>query len=102
MTQLNTVRQHLRVPMSDGTEVEVWTAPVDYRVQASTWKRHPEWPTREDDPVSTLMFMAWAAARRTGAIPADMRFEAFMGAATDLQELEGERVDPTQPAAGGG
>lgn len=102
MSTLKTVRQHLRVPMREGDAVEVWTSPAEYRVQALTWKRHPEWPTREEDPVTFLMFMAWAAARRSHAIPIDLKFEAFLDAAEDVQELEPEAVDPTQPAAGAG
>ena len=102
MTTLKTVRQHLRIPMHTGDTLEVWTSPIDYRVQAMTWKRHPEWPTREEDPVTFLMFMAWAAARRTQAIPLDQKFEAFLADAADIEELEGEQVDPTQPAAGAG
>lgn len=102
MSQLKTVRQHLRVPMHEGDAVEVWTSPAEYRVQALTWKRHPDWPTREEDPVTFLMFMAWAAARRAGAIEMSLTFEAFLAAAADVQELEAEQVDPTQPAPGAG
>lgn len=99
---LKTVRQHLRVPMRDGTTLDVWTSPVEYRLQAMTWKRHPDWPTREEDPVTFLMFMAWAAARRSGEIEMGVKFEAFVEGADDVQELEPEPVDPTQPAAGAG
>jgi hypothetical protein len=102
MSRLDTVRQHLRVPMHDGTSIEAWTSPAEYRVQALTWKRHPEWPTREEDPVTFLMFMAWAAARRAGDIAMDLKFEAFVAAAADVQELAGEAVDPTGPAPGAG
>jgi hypothetical protein len=71
-------------------------------LQAQTWKRHTEWPTRDEDPVTVLMFMAWAAARRSGLIEATLKFEAFVDDALDLQQLGTERVDPTRPAPGAG
>jgi len=99
---LDTVRQHFRVIPFEGEPFEVWTAVPDYRVQAFTWKRHPEWPTREEDPVGNIAFMAWAAARRSGEIAMDVKFEAFVEATADVQELEPEKVVPTGPAPGAG
>lgn len=100
--RLTTVRQHLRLTPFDGEPLEVHTAIPDYRVQAMTWKRHPDWPDRAEDPVTFLTFMVWAAARRTGAIALDVKWETFLEGAADVAELDPEPVDPTRPVPGTG
>jgi hypothetical protein len=98
---LKTVRQHLRLTR-DGQHLDVWTRPIDQDVLAFTYKRHPEWPSREDNPVGFLLFLSWAALRREGAIPMDLKYEVYKTEVEDIEELEPQEVGPTQPAAGAG
>jgi hypothetical protein len=98
---LKSLRQHLRVTRG-GDTFDVWTWPIDHDVQAFTWRRHPDWPSREDNPVGFLLFLAWAAARRAGDIPPDLKYETFKGEVEDIEELEAPAVDPTEPVPGAG
>jgi hypothetical protein len=101
MSTLKTLRQHLRVTR-DGESTDVWTRPIDMDVLAFTYRRHPEWPDREANPVGYLLFLSWAALRREGAIPMDLKYEAFKAEVEDIEELEPEPVGPTEPAPGAG
>ena len=97
------VRQRLHLDRGDLDEsfdVTVWA--IDHDVLSFTYKRHPEWPTREDNPVGFLLLLGWIAGRRTGAIPMDLKYEAFKATAVDVWELDPEPVDPTPPAPGAG
>jgi len=47
-----------------------------------------KWPTGQDAPFLWLTFISWAAARRTGAIPADLSYERW-----EAEVLEVETVD---------
>lgn len=100
MSRLDTVRQHLRVTLPDGP-IDVWTKPFDMDLQAITAQKHG-WPTGKENPVGYLLFLAWSAARRTGAIEATLTYEKFKELAEDLEELEPEHVDPTEPGPGPG
>jgi hypothetical protein len=52
--------------------------------------------------VGYLLFLAWSAARRAGAIDPTLTYEKFKERAEDLAELGDEPVDPTPPAPGAG
>ena len=98
---LKSLRQHLQVTR-DGATYDVWTRPIDLDVVGFTYKRHPDWPSREDNPVGYLLLLAWVASRRIGAIPMDLKYETFKVECDDVEELEPEQVDPTAPAPGAG
>ena len=100
MSRLKGIRQHLRVTLPDET-FDVWTKPFDYDLYGFTAKRH-EWPDADENPVGYLLFLAWSAARRGGLITVDQKFEAFKALVDNLEELEPEEVDPTDPAPGAG
>jgi len=101
MSALKTLRQHLRVTR-EGQTLDAWTRPIDLDVLAFTWKKHPDWPTREENPVGFLLFLSWAALRRAGDIPMDLKYETYKTEVEDIEELEPEQVVPTGPAAGAG
>lgn len=101
MSTLKTLRQHLRVTRA-GETLDVWTRPIDLDVLAFTWKRHPDWPSREENPVGFLLFLSWAALRREGTIAMDVKYETYKTEVEDIEELEPEPVGPTLPAAGAG
>jgi hypothetical protein len=100
MSRMTGIRQHLRVT-GVGEPFEVFTKPFDYDLHALTAKKHG-WPDAGENPVGYLLFLAWSAARRTGAIDATLTFERFKEQVEDLAELDDEDVDPTPPAAGAG
>jgi hypothetical protein len=100
--KLTTTRQLLRVWL-DGMDdpVDLITRPVDHQLFASTRARHG-WPSTADDPMGYLMFLAWAAARRTGSIPTDLTWEKFTPAVVDIAELPLDPLGPTLPGPGPG
>ena len=100
MSRMKGIRQHLRVT-GVGAPFEVWTKPFDYDLQGLTAKKKG-WPDAQENPVGYLLFLAWSAARRTGQIDQTLSYETFKEQVEDLEELEPEEVDPTQPAAGAG
>lgn len=106
MSRFAGVRQRLHVELSDDElndasfDVTVWA--IDHDVVSFTFKRHPDWPGREDNPVGFLMLLGWVAGRRAGEIPMPLKYEEFKGRCVDVWELEEEPVDPTPPAPGAG
>jgi hypothetical protein len=94
------IRQHLRITL-DGADTEVWTKPYDYDLYGLTAKKHG-WATAQENPVGYLLFLAWSAARRAGAIEATLPYERFKEQVDDLAELGDDPVDPTPPAPGAG
>ena len=95
--------QQLRVTLGDDDgEFDVWTWPIDYDVQAFTYKRHPEWPTREENPVGFLLFLSWAAGRRAGLIEMSEKYETYKARVRNVEDLGQEDVNPTEPAPGAG
>jgi hypothetical protein len=98
---MSSLRRQLRVTMPDGVVFDVFTKPFDFDLEASTAKKHG-WPTRDENPVGALIFLAWAAARRAGEIPATERYETFREAVEDVEGIADEDVDPTPPVAGAG
>jgi hypothetical protein len=101
MTRMTGLRQHLRVTLEGVGPFDVWTKPFDYDLYGLTAKKH-SWPDAQDNPVGYLLFLAWSAARRAGAIEATLSYEKFKEAVEDLEELEQEQVVPTVPAPGAG
>lgn len=55
----------------------------------------------DDDKITSMTFLAWAAARRTNLIP-DMSWPEFSQQCYGIRSDEAEAVDPTQPGAGPG
>jgi hypothetical protein len=100
MSRMSGVRQHLRVTTSEG-KFDVWTKPFDYDLHGLTAKKHG-WPGPPDNPVGYLLFLAWSAGRRAGEIEPTLPFEKFKELVDDIEELEPEVVDPTEPAPGAG
>lgn len=56
-------------------------------------KQRPVWPTFQEAPFLWLTFLAWAAARRTGAIPTDMTFERWRDEVLDV-DASGDEDQP--------
>ena len=70
----------------------IQTANPDLILWDRTRIKH-RWPSFQDAPFLWLTFISWAAARRTGAIPLDLKYEAWEE--TVLQVVDTEQGDTT-------
>jgi hypothetical protein len=61
-------------------------------------KQRPPWPTFQDAPILWLTFLAWAAARRTGAIEQSLTFETWCDDVQQVSTVD----DPEAEEAGTG
>lgn len=102
-------RLNLRVTRQ-GAEFTVKSNNIDMVMWDRTRARH-RWPTQQEAPLLWMTFVAWSAARRTGAIAADLSYpdweatteyvEAVDADGNPLDEDDdGEGVDPTRPGPG--
>jgi hypothetical protein len=57
-------------------ELDIQTTNVDLVLWDRTRVKH-KWPKFEDAPFLWLTFISWAAARRSGLIPPDTRYETW-------------------------
>lgn len=91
----------------DAPEIlEVQTLNPDLIAWDMTRAKH-RWPKVEDAPFKWLTFIAWHAARREGAIPTDLSYEAWESTTLAVTNLDaddeeapdggGVVVDPTPP-----
>lgn len=97
---------HLRVLRGslDAPEViEVQTLNPDLIAWDVTRAKH-KWPPTTEAPFKWMTFVAWHAARREHAIPAELTYEAWEASTLDVQNMdadddeEGGPVDPTRGA----
>lgn len=94
----------LRGQMDAPEVIEVQTLNPDLIAWDMTRARH-KWPETQAAPFKWMTFIAWHAARREGAIPTDLTYEAFEGTTLAVQNLdadeegEGGTVDPTHEGA---
>lgn len=72
-------------------DVELQTTNADLVLWDKTRFKH-KWPTVQDAPFLWLTFIAWAAGRRTGALPPDLKYEQF-----EAETLEVETVGDDEP-----
>lgn len=83
--------------------IEVQTLNPDLIAWDMTRAKH-KWPKTEDAPFKWLTFIAWHAARRSGAIPTDLTYEAWEGSTLTVVNLDGDEegttVDPTREDLG--
>ena len=50
-------------------------------------KQRPPWPASSDAPILWMTFLAWAAARRTGAIEPSMTWEIWRAEVLEVQPI---------------
>jgi hypothetical protein len=77
--------------------MEVQTANPDLVLWDMTRGRH-KWPKFDEAPFLWLTFIAWAAAKRTGAV--DLTWEGWQAEVADAEALEagtGDAGRPTDP-----
>jgi hypothetical protein len=83
----------VRVTLDDGRVLTVQVRNTEYLRWDRTAAKHG-WPRMQQAPFLWITFVAWAALRREGRIPADWTWEAF----SDVHCLE---VTPAAPDGNG-
>ena len=80
--------------------LEIQTANPDLVLWDMTRVRH-KWPKFDEAPFLWLTFIAWAAAKRTEAIPADMTWDAWKAEVADAEALNVDTGDAGRPTDAG-
>jgi hypothetical protein len=88
------------VEFLDGRVVEVTAIPYDYSLYSQTARKHG-WGSSTEDPSGSLLFVTWAALRRTELVERQT-YEEYRVKVASLEKLDQEPVDPTQPDPGTG
>jgi hypothetical protein len=93
----------IRVALDDQDEYVVTTRLSDHNLWDVTRAKH-KWPTPGDAPLTWLGFLAWAASRRAGKIPASLTWEQFLAACEGVENITEDETtaDPTIPGPGPG
>jgi hypothetical protein len=89
----------LRVVREGLDDLEIQSTNADLVLWDRTRYKH-KWPPPTEAPFLWLTFTSWAAARRTGAIPSDLRFESWESDVLEVESLEDdddEEGTPTEP-----
>src|SRR5262245_39609461 len=96
--KLNTPR--LRIVRDGLDDLEVQSTNADLVLWDRTAYKH-KWPKPTDAPFLWLTFVGWAAARRTGAIAQEHRYEAWESEVLEVETLDDgdndEEGTPTTP-----
>lgn len=82
----------VRVVREGHEDLEVQTTNQDLVLWDRTRPKH-KWPTFEDAPFLWLTFLAWAAARRTGAIDTAVTYERWEAEVLGVTSVEDEEDD---------
>lgn len=96
------VSPRLRGALADGTTFDVQTANPDLIRYERTAAKH-KWPPFDQQPVTWLTFLAWAALKREAQLPPDVTWERFADElcltveSLDDDTDEASPGDPTQP-----
>lgn len=88
----------VRVARTDQEDLTLQTTNADLVLWDRTRWRH-KWPTFQDAPFLWLTFIAWAAARRTGAIDPKATYEEWERQVLEVEALtdDTEEGSPTPP-----
>ena len=96
----------IEIFLADREPFTVATTLIDHNIWDLTRAKH-KWPAASDAPLTWMGFLAWSAARRTGAIEPAMTWEIFLSqclavqkAGDDDEEETPVPVGPTQLAPG--
>jgi len=77
--------------------IDVQTTNADLVLWDRTRVTH-KWPKFDDAPFLWLTFLSWAALRRNGEIPLDVKYEAFEKRTLSIENIDEDdnEADPTQ------
>jgi hypothetical protein len=56
-------------------------------------KQRPPWPSFQDAPILWMTFLAWAAARRTGAIDTSLTWDTWRNDVLEVQPITDDDAD---------
>jgi len=98
MGDVRLISPRVRVTRDGHEAIELQTDNRDLIRWDQTRLRH-KWPTMDAAPFLWMTFISWAAARRTGAIPEDYRYETWEAEVLEVQALtdEDDTGIPTGP-----
>lgn len=81
------------------SDLEVQTTNADMvRWDLTRPKQRPPWPAFDQAPMLWMTFLAWSAARRTGAIDDAVKWETWLAEVLEVRPLD----DPDDETAGTG
>lgn len=60
-------------------------------------RQRPPWPDPQEAPSFWLTFISWSAANRQGAIPPELRYEAFEEQTLNIQNLSDDDDEEGAP-----
>lgn len=90
----------LRIVREGHDPLELQATNADLVLWDRTRYKH-KWPGPQEAPFLWLTFTGWAAARRTGAIPPEHRYEAWESEVLEVETVgddeEDEEGTPTEP-----
>jgi len=89
-------KQYTITELTDGTLIGPTRITLADKLAWEKTARHQGWNV-ENNAVTMNAFLAWAAAKRTGAFTGS--FDEYMDQAVDVAITDGDDMDPTQPAA---
>lgn len=79
----------LKVTREEGAELILQATNVDLVTWDRTRAKH-KWPKTEDAPFLWLTFIGWSAARRTGAIPSELTYEAWEASTLNIEAVDAD------------
>lgn len=89
----------IRIVREGHEDLELQTTNADLVSWDRTRYKH-KWPKVDEAPFLWLTFIGWSAARRTGAITPEHRYEAWESEVLEVDAVadeEDEEGTPTQP-----
>jgi hypothetical protein len=95
----------ITIYLTDREPFTVTTTLMDHNMWDMTRAKH-KWPNAQDAPLTWMGFLAWSAARRTGAIEPTLTWELFLASCLSVQRPEDDdeensaTADPTQQGPG--
>lgn len=101
MQKLSTPRMLVRLASDDEKTLDIQATNRDLVLWDETRVKH-RWPKFDDAPFLWLTFLSWSAARRTGVISPDTKFEEWKNDVLDISNVEddGDTGNPTDAEPG--
>ena len=102
---MSTGQLEIEVFLQDRDAFTVTTTLLDHNIWDLTRAKH-KWPAAGDAPLTWLGFLAWSAARRTGAIEPALTWEQFLSLCLSVRQPDSDEegnsatADPTLPGPG--
>jgi hypothetical protein len=91
---------HLRILRDGQDPLEIQSTNADLVLWDRTAFRH-KWPKPTDAPFLWMTFIGWAAARRTGAINPDHKYETWESEVLSVETIEDEEDEEGTPTTAG-